>query len=215
MQRELEEILEAIWNADEEGDSSLGSVRRCCPDDIEDADLALLHKRGLVTPDGERLLLTYEGRSAARGVVRRHRLAESLFATVLNLGEDERQAVACEGEHSLLPEVEEGICTLLGHPTVGPDGKPIPPGRCCDSKRTMAASVVVNLTSLAPGERGRVAYIKPKDHGRLHRLTSFGLTAGTIVELHQRSPSVCLRYEGTELAIDRDVAEDIFVARVD
>src|SRR5512134_2058746 len=215
MQRELEEILEAIWNADEEGDSSVANVRRNCPDPVEQADLTLLHKRGLVTPDGERLLLTYEGRSAARGVIRRHRLAETLFATVLNLGVDERERVACEVEHALLPEVEEGICTLLGHPTVGPDGKPIPPGNCCDSKRTMAASVVVNLTSLAPGERGRVAYIKPKDHGRLHRLTSFGLTPGTVIELHQTSPAVCVRYEGTELAIDRDVAEDIFVARVE
>ena len=215
MQRELEEILEAIWNADEEGDSSIANVKRLCPDEIEQADLTLLHKRGLVTPDGERLLLTYEGRSEARGVVRRHRLAETLFATVLNLDADEREAVACEVEHALLPEVEEGICTLLGHPTVGPDGKPIPAGRCCDSKRTMAASVVVNLTSLSPGERGRVAYIKPKDHDRLHRLTSFGLTPGTVIELHQRSPAVCLRYEGTELAIDRDVAEDIFVARIE
>ena len=40
-------------------------------------------------------------------------------------------------------------------------------------------------------------------------------TAGTVVEVHQTSPAFCLRYEGTELAIDRDVAEDIFVARLD
>jgi len=35
-----------------------------------------------------------------------------------------------------------------------------------------------------------------------------------VVEVHQRSPAFCVRYEGTELALNRDVAEDIFVARM-
>ena len=75
--------------------------------------------------------------------------------------------------------------------------------------------MVANLTGLSPGSRGRITYIKPKDHARLHRLTSFGLTPGTMVELHQNSPAVCIRYEGTELALDQDVAEDIFVAKLE
>ncbi len=72
---------------------------------------------------------------------------------------------------------------------------------------------MVNLCDLAPGERGRVSYIKPKHHARLHRLTSFGLIPGTIIEVHQRSPAICVRFEGTELALDRDVAEDIFLVK--
>ena len=43
----------------------------------------------------------------------------------------------------------------------------------------------------------------------------FGLTPGTVVQLHQRSPAFCIRYEGTELALDREVAEDIFVTRIE
>jgi len=31
------------------------------------------------------------------------------------------EKVACKGEHRLEPEVEESICTLLGHPGVCPD----------------------------------------------------------------------------------------------
>ncbi len=215
MRKSFEELLEAVWKADEEGDPSLTAIRRRCPIDVTEEDLGILHKRALIAREGDRVTLTYEGRGQARSVVRRHRLAESLFATVLDIAAERQEAVACEVEHILLPELEEAICTLLGHPSVCPDGKPIPPGRCCGAKRTLASTMVVNLCDLAPGERGRVSYIKPKNHARLHRLTSFGLTPGTIVEIHQRSPAFCIRFEGTELALDQDVAEDIFVVRTD
>ena len=215
MKKAFEEILEAIWKADEDGDSSLDAIRASCPDQIEEEDLGLLEKRKLITRETNKLLLTYEGRKEAKGVVRRHRLAESLFATVLDLDVEKREAIACEVEHTLLPETEQAICTLLGHPTTCPDGKPIPPGHCCSAGRTMASAVVVSLDNLRPGDKGRITYIKPKNHSRLHRLNSFGLTPGTMVEMHQRSPAFCIRYEGTELALNRDVAEDIYVAKID
>jgi len=214
MQRELEEILEAIWTMDEQGQSSLESIQERCPIKIEEDDLDVLEKNKLITREGNRLVLTYEGRNEGKNVVRRHRLAEVLFASILNLDGEGREKVACEVEHSLLPEVEESICILLGHPTMCPDNKPIPPGRCCSSKRKIASTVIVNLTELGIGEKGRITFIKPKDHSRLHRLTSFGLTAGTVIQVHQRFPAYCIRFEGTEIAIDQDVAEDIYVTKI-
>ncbi len=214
MHKTFEEILEAVWTMDEQSDSSLAGIRERCPLEVKDEDLAILVKRRLIVREDDRVTLTYDGRDRARSVVRRHRLAEVLFATILDLGAEEREVVACEVEHNLLPEVEEAICTLLGHPAICPDNKPIPPGRCCDARRTTASTVIVNLTDLAVGEEGRITFIKPKDHERLHRLTSFGLTPGTIVQLHQRSPAFCIRYEGTELAINRDAAEDIYVTKI-
>ncbi len=215
MKKSFEELLEAIWKADEAGDCSTAEIKRRCPIEVREEDLSVLHKRKLISREGDRVLLSYEGRKAGRSVVRRHRLAECLFATVLDLDAEAREEIACEVEHILLPELAEAICTLLGHPGIYPDGKPIPKGRCCGSKRTLASSVIVNLCDMAPGERGRVSYIQPKNHARLHRLTSFGLTPGTMVELHQRSPAFCIRFEGTELALDRDVAEDIYVVKGD
>lgn len=216
MQRALEEILESIWKVDENGESCTRSaVQRACPDTIRDEDMAALEKQGLVVRSNDILRLTDTGRVEAEGVVRRHRLAEVLFSTMLNLDARKREEVACEVEHTLLPEMEQAICTLLGHPTVCPDGKPIPIGSCCNANRTVAATVIVGLTQLAAGEKGRIMYIKPKHHARFHRLSSFGLTPGTLVEVHQRFPAFCIRYEGTEIALNRDVAEDIFVARVD
>jgi DtxR family Mn-dependent transcriptional regulator len=215
MKRAFEEVLEAMWKADEKGDSSLEAIRSHCDTGIHEEDLAYLHRRGLIVREPDRATLTYDGRKAAAGVVRRHRLAESLFATVLDLSADRQEEVACEVEHNLLPELEEGICTLLGHPATCPHGNPIPPGPCCGSRRTIASTVVVNLCQMRAGERGRVSYIRPKHHARLHRLNAFGLMPGTVVEVHQSFPAICIRFEGTELAIDKDVAEDIYLVRMD
>lgn len=213
MKKSYEEILEAIWKEDEAGSACIKDIRKKCATEITDEDLEGLEELALIKHEGDRIELTYEGRQEARGVVRRHRLAEILFTTVLDLDPETRETIACEVEHTLLPEVEEAICTLLGHPEVCPDGKAIPPGRCCTAKRSTTSTVVTNLVNLKPGERGRITYIKPKEHDRLHKLTSFGLTPGIVLEVHQISPAFCVRFEGTELALNHDVAEDIYVAR--
>ena len=214
MHKVFEEILESIFTADEAGDVTVSAVRARCPIDVGEDDLGLLHKRGLIVRTGDRLQLTYEGRAQATAVVRRHRLAEVLFATVLDVSPERQHELACEAEHTLLPEVEEGICILLGHPTLAPDGKPIPPGTCCEANRSVVSSVIVALSDLAPGERGRISSIRTDSHDRLHRLTSYGVTTGTVVEVRQQVPAVCIRFGGAEVALDHEVATEIYVARL-
>jgi DtxR family Mn-dependent transcriptional regulator len=150
----------------------------------------------------------------ARALVRRFRLSGALLHAVYGMDPERADALACELEHDLRPELTDALCTFLGHPPASPHGRPIPPGECCEAHRTTLTAPVVPLTDLAPGERGRVVYLRPRDHHRLHRLTSLGLTPNVILELHQRKPAFCVRFEGTELAFDRDVAADVFVARV-
>ena len=75
MKRALEEILEAIWRADEQGNAGLAAIREICPDDIAEDDIGVLIKRGLITKKNEEIALTETGREEATGVVRRHRLA--------------------------------------------------------------------------------------------------------------------------------------------
>jgi DtxR family Mn-dependent transcriptional regulator len=133
---------------------------------------------------------------------------------VLGLPEDKADAIACDMEHALPPEMERSICTLLGHPSFSPAGKPIPPGDDCIEKLSSFDAAIVNLCDLSPGEEGRIAYIRPKNHTRLHRLTAFGIVPGVTVKLHQTYPAFCIKFEETELAIDPDVAEDIFVSKV-
>jgi len=212
--QKVEEILEAIWKADEAGEFTLGSLRSYCVEEISEENLRDLEAEDLVIRQGDRILFTAEGKELARGVIRRHRLTESLLTYVLGLPEEKADAIACDMEHTLPPEMERSICVLLGHPPFSPTGKPIPPGEDCLEKLSSVDAAIVNLCELSPGEAGRIAYIRPKNHARLHRLTGFGIVPGVTIKLHQTYPAFCLKFEETELAIDPDVAEDIFVSRI-
>jgi len=83
--------------------------------------------------DGE-VQLTPVGSQRARDVVRRHRLAERLFKDTFSIDESEAHTQACKFEHIISPELDQRICTFLGHPKTCPHGNPIPPGDCCDGK---------------------------------------------------------------------------------
>jgi putative ABC transport system ATP-binding protein len=78
--------------------------------------------------------LTPVGTQRARDVVRRHRLAERLFKDTFSIDESEVHTQACKFEHIISPELDQRICTFLGHPKTCPHGNPIPPGDCCNGK---------------------------------------------------------------------------------
>jgi putative ABC transport system ATP-binding protein len=77
--------------------------------------------------------LTEAGSRRARDVVRRHRLAERLFTDTFAIDEAEVHQQACRFEHIITPELDQRICSFLGHPKTCPHGNPIPPGVCCNS----------------------------------------------------------------------------------
>jgi DtxR family Mn-dependent transcriptional regulator len=212
-EQKIEEILEAVWVAEECHELTLEGVRRECAEDVSDADLNVLVAEGLIARDGDKVRFTPAGRERGETIIRRHRLTESLLVNVLNLPLKKAHDIACDMEHILPIEMTKSICTLLGHPDVTPDGRPIPPGEDCLSNQTSTGAVIVNLRELKAGERGRVAYIKPKTHQRGHQLATFGLVPGVVVELHQRYPAYCIRFANTEVALDEDVAGDIYVSR--
>jgi energy-coupling factor transporter ATP-binding protein EcfA2 len=76
--------------------------------------------------------LTPTGTVRARDVVRRHRLAERLFKDTFAVDDSEAHNQACKFEHIISPELDQRICTFLGHPKTCPHGNPIPPGQCCN-----------------------------------------------------------------------------------
>jgi DtxR family Mn-dependent transcriptional regulator len=78
--------------------------------------------------------LTPVGSRRARDVVRRHRLAERLFKDTFAIDDSEARNQACKFEHIISPELDQRICSFLGHPKTCPHGNPIPPGDCCEAK---------------------------------------------------------------------------------
>ena len=139
-------FLEEMWYLWEDGkDMVLGAIRS---QKVADR-LGTAHEmaeRGLVTRDGARLEFTPEGVARARNLVRRHRLAECLFATTMHMTDPNLDATACRMEHILDPEVTEGICGFLKHPTACPHGKTVPAGECCPSSYTRTGPPVVSPT---------------------------------------------------------------------
>ncbi|HWW51814.1 MAG TPA: iron dependent repressor, metal binding and dimerization domain protein [Verrucomicrobiae bacterium] len=75
--------------------------------------------------------LTARGENRARDIVRRRRLAERLLTDTFLIPDSEADSHACKFEHIISPELDQRICTFLGHPQTCPHGNPIPAGRCC------------------------------------------------------------------------------------
>ncbi len=206
-----EEILEAIWVAREKNKVSIQAVKDNCAIQFTEKELDDLVQNTLILRNNGEIRFTTKGEGLGEAIIRRHRLAEVLVTSILKVKKSKMDEIACEVEHSLQEEVEESICTLLGHPEVCPDGKPIPPGRCCRNHATKVVNTVTSLIELVPGEQGRITYIKPGSHSNLHQLLSFGLNPGVTVTVHRTSPAFCIKYENTELALDPEIVKNIFV----
>ena len=209
-----EEILEAVWTANERDRYDTAAIRKRCPISISDDDMNVLMQLGLLSMEKNGIKLTEVGKRLTEPIKRRHRLAEVLLSSVLDMKHADMEEVACQVEHCLAPEVEESICTLLGHPEICPDGKPIPKGRCCAAGSKKVDNVVISLAELKASESGRITYIKPTSHENFHQLISFGLHPGVVVTVHRQTPVFCIKFENTELAMDKDIASNIFVWRI-
>lgn len=206
-----DELLEAVWACREAGREELACVLEMAHAEADRKAIDEMARQGLLDVSKEKVSFTDKGEQAARRIIRRHRLAERLFADVLGMSMDQIEKAACNFEHAVVPEVTEGLCTLLGHPHECPHGKSIPPGDCCRERRQEVKRAVMPLADVPTGGQGRVAYVRPQHHDRLHLLLSMGIAPGAHISVHQRTPVMVVAVEQSEFAMDREVAEDVYV----
>ena len=155
--------------------------------------------------------LTEAGKEAGKSVVRRHRLAERLLQDVLAVGPSHIEEDACRFEHVLQDEVDEKVCILLGHPTHCPHGKPIPQGLCCQKARADLIKEVRPLCDAKPESEGTVAYLATKDNRKVQKLVAMGILPGVDIKVIRRSPSYVFQVGYSQFAVDRPLAEVIYV----
>jgi DtxR family transcriptional regulator, Mn-dependent transcriptional regulator len=198
-----DEVLERLWYAKEEGKASVK-----CDDAAAVAEMLRLNH---VTALGDRVSLLPAGEVRARGIVRRHRLAEILFAQVLGVELKEAERSACEFEHILDESVVDRVCAFLGHPPNCPHGKPIPSGDCCGVYSKTCEPLITRLIDLPLGSSGSVVFIAPKSVSRLNRLASFGVVPGTNIRLVERKPSVVFSCGHTSIAVEDEIGQEIYV----
>ena len=132
--------------------------------------------------------------------------------------ENERQFdqdVSVAGKHGKVEMVipPDSICILLGHPKTCPHGSPIPLGQCCQKSQRTAQSSVIPLVELEVGQSARVAYINCKSDQQLHKIDSLCIRPGAIATLHQRYPTYVVECEGSNIAMDEQIASNICVWR--
>jgi len=112
-------------------------------------------------------------------------------------------------------DLDESIFTLLGHPKVCPHGKPIPPGRCCLQKDWQPQSVVFPLAQLKPQQQAKIAYVYAPQSSQLQKLMSMGILPGAPIRLIQSFPSYVFELRQAQFAIDKEVADAIYVRLVE
>jgi len=139
----FDHLLEQIWICGEEGKPAQAERLRATgpsgrlpvvPHEPAGRVLSRMSDLRLVQMQNGEVQLTTVGSQRARDVVRRHRLAERLFKDTFSIDDSEAHTQACKFEHIISPELDQRICTFLGHPKTCPHGNPIPPGECCNGK---------------------------------------------------------------------------------
>lgn len=209
-----EELLEIIWTLTERGEKTLETLLQTSRDREAERMLEEMSEDELLEIKDGRIELSGRGQEIARGVIRRHRLAEVLLTEILEASDESAHSQACEFEHILNPEITDSICTLLGHPPTCPHSKSIPPGECCRKYKKEVEPLVIPLTELEVGREAKIVFMTPKQHRTLDKLSTIGIVPGSSVKLHQKAPALVVRSGETELAFDERTARNIFVKRV-
>jgi DtxR family Mn-dependent transcriptional regulator len=212
LSNEAEEVLETLWIKTKE--ENLPGVKKegISSENFElDTALEELLENGSIEIRKEIVSLSKKGTTESKDIIRRHRLAERLLVDVLEMAEESVEEAACKFEHALPHGVDESVCTLLGHPRLCPDGNPIPPGNCCKEGREKIERLISPLSQIEVGGSGKIAYITSKKHQRLQRLMAMGIIPGLPIKLLQSFPSYVIQIEETQIALDKELADEIFV----
>ena len=166
-----------------------------------------------ITKEDNKIKLTDIGEDLGKQLTRRHRLTERLLADVLDFDRQAIEKIACDLEHNLSTDLADSICTLLGHPKQCPHGNPIPEGNCCKNSSSKIESIVVPLSKVDIAEEVTLSYIVTTNHDYMHKLLSLGMVPGTKLKLHQKFPTYIVKVNETQIALDGEVANLIYVRK--
>ncbi len=210
---QIEELLERLWTQREQAAPVAQDLRGETFDFDARTSLDEALRRGWVRAVAGELTLTDDGERRAAGVIRRHRLAERLLLDVVQLDNAAMEAGACELEHShiMSEEATDRVCAFLGHPPTCPHDRAIPRGRCCDKFTQDVRPLVTPLSDGTIGADYRIVFIASRSHRRIDRLCALGVIPGAEIHLHQRAPAFIVQVGSTDIALEPEIAADIYV----
>ena len=154
--------------------------------------------------------LTEQGQRRAYYILRRHRLWEVFLVQKLGLDYEQAHEAACRLEHATSDSVADQLDAFLDHPTVNPEGEPIPrpegilPGCTPRFLSELSAGAKVHILQCSVSEPARAALAKQ------------GLRPGATAEVLLASePSQLLLVQDQHVSVARSLAEAILVEPLD
>ncbi len=210
---DIEEALGVIWTSIQRGEDSFETVSKTVKQGVDENIIDELLNGKYIIKENDKIKLTDEGEDLGKQLTRRHRLTERLLADVLDFDRQAIEKIACDLEHNLSTDLADSICTLLGHPKQCPHGNPIPEGNCCKNSSSKIESIVVPLSKIDIAEEVTLSYIVTTNHDYMHKLLSIGLVPGTKLKLHQKFPTYIVKVNETQIALDGEVANLIYVRK--
>jgi DtxR family transcriptional regulator, Mn-dependent transcriptional regulator len=209
----VEEYLETIFALEEEGIAVIQArlaerLGKAAPSVSEMLDR--LEAEGLITRTARQITMTPTGASLARGVVRKHRLAERLLVDIIGLDWDKAHIEAGRWEHVISDDVEDRLVVLLGNPTTCPHGNPIPGAEEVGTAQR-------RLDEAVPGDRVRLERITESvehESASLSYLGDHGLTPGITARIEARAPdgTLTLAVGGATVALGPAMTRRMYVA---
>jgi DtxR family transcriptional regulator, Mn-dependent transcriptional regulator len=190
--------------------------------------VARMERDGLLHVLGDRqLALTDAGRALATRVMRKHRLAECLLVSVIQMPWEEVHIEACRWEHVISESVERRLYELLGHPDRCPHGNPIPgvPELVADGPDPVVATSDETMTDVMRDAEGpvratvtRITEQLQSDMSLMLKLKRAGIQPGREVLLGVVEGGVRVRGEddAAETApadLTAEIASHVFVSR--
>ncbi|MDD4899411.1 MAG: FeoA family protein [Candidatus Omnitrophica bacterium] len=70
---------------------------------------------------------------------------------------------------------------------------------------------IVSLVELKIKKKGKVAYLRAKDRHQMQKLIAIGALPGTAIVLLQKFPSYVFELGHSQFAVDKELAQAIFV----
>jgi len=72
-------------------------------------------------------------------------------------------------------------------------------------------TITLPLIALEDGEKGIVASLNTKNNEKIKKLMAIGILPGTQIQLIRSFPAYVLRVDNTQVAVDKDIASEIYV----
>ena len=183
-----------------------------------------LEDQKLIENEGDKIYLTPEGFEECNKIIRKHKLSERserLFYDVLGMNREDIETEIYNFEYIMENKGEECTCTHLSYQesylqgTVSPQECYNGSCKCAEEIKEIIEKTVLPLARIKKGQSCKIVYIKPTKSDNLHKILSIGVLPGRNVKVIQTYPSHVFQMEHMQIAVDSEVAENIFVGSVE